>query len=241
MRWSKYVIPLVALVALVVTGGASAFAVSRGATNIVQPQPPAGSCHVRGSSPFNLPDPHCTPGALNPAVTQATIYRTICRVGYSSSVRPSTSVTGREKLASMRAYGLHQSPGNYEYDHLISLELGGAANDPRNLWPENGASPNPKDRVENSLHARVCAGSMTLASAQRIIALDWVTYYNQNFRPKPQPQPQPPAPVPPGPTDEGIVHPGAFCTPPGATGQTDRGTPMVCGPASDGRNRWHSA
>jgi hypothetical protein len=245
MRWFRYVIPLVALVALVVAGGASAFAVSHAGTNIVQSQPPAGSCHVRGSYPVNLPDPHCTPGALNPAVTQATIRRTICRAGYSSSIRPSTSVTGREKLASLRAYGLRQSPGSYEYDHLISLELGGAANDSRNLWPENGASPNPKDKVENSLHARVCAGSMTLAAAQRIIALDWVTYYNQNVKPTPRPTPPQPAPaqptVPPAPTDKGIVHPGAFCAPPGATGQTDLGTPMVCGPASDGRNRWHSA
>lgn len=38
----------------------------------------------------------------------------------------------------------------------------------------------------------------------------------------------------------GTVHPGAFCSPP-ATGVTEAGTPMVCGPAADGRNRWHHA
>ncbi|WP_073952614.1 PASTA domain-containing protein [Streptomyces kebangsaanensis] len=38
----------------------------------------------------------------------------------------------------------------------------------------------------------------------------------------------------------GTVHPGSFCSPPGATGVTKAGTPMVCGPGSDGRNRWHS-
>jgi hypothetical protein len=38
----------------------------------------------------------------------------------------------------------------------------------------------------------------------------------------------------------GTVHPGSFCSPPGATGVTAAGTPMVCGPGSDGRNRWHS-
>ena len=112
----------------------------------MQRQPPRGSCHVRGHDPFNTPDPRCTPGALNPAVTQTTIRQTICRSGYSSSIRPSTSVTGPEKLASMRAYGFHQGPGAYEYDHLISLEMGGAANDSRNLWPENGGSPNLKDK-----------------------------------------------------------------------------------------------
>jgi uncharacterized membrane protein YgcG len=39
----------------------------------------------------------------------------------------------------------------------------------------------------------------------------------------------------------GTVHPGSFCSPPGATGVTAAGTPMVCGPGSDGRNRWHSS
>ncbi|MET7699398.1 hypothetical protein [Streptomyces sp. NPDC005485] len=39
----------------------------------------------------------------------------------------------------------------------------------------------------------------------------------------------------------GTVHPGSFCSPQGATGVTTKGTPMVCGPGSDGRNRWHSA
>jgi hypothetical protein len=105
----------------------------------------------------------------------------------------------------MRAYGMRQGPGAYEYDHLISLELGGAANDSRNLWPENGASPNLKDKVENALHTRVCNGSMTLANAQRIIALDWVSYYNQNLIPKPKPVVLP-RPVTPS-------------HPPGATGQ----------------------
>ncbi len=38
----------------------------------------------------------------------------------------------------------------------------------------------------------------------------------------------------------GAVHPGAFCSPRGATGVTDHGTAMVCGPGSDGRDRWHS-
>ena len=51
----------------------------------------------------------------------------------------------------MAAYGDTGSLGDYEYDHFVPLELGGATNDPRNLWPEPGASPNPKDTVENDL------------------------------------------------------------------------------------------
>jgi hypothetical protein len=237
MKSARYVVPLVAVFALVIAGGASAFIVSHASSKVVQTQPPAGSCHERGQFPFNNPDLHCTPGALNPAVTQATIRTTICRSGYTSRIRPSTSVTGPEKLASIRAYGLHGSPRSYEYDHLISLELGGAANDSRNLWPEPGASPNLKDKVENYLHLRVCDGRMSLARAQSIVALSWVSFYNQNIKPKPTPPPPPP-PSTTSPPDEGVVHAGAFCSPEGATGHTSAGTAMVCEPASDGRDRW---
>jgi hypothetical protein len=237
---SKYVVVLAVVFAFVTVGGASAFVVSHASSHVVQPQPPPGSCHARGHSPFTMPDRNCTPGALNADVTQKTIGETICRHGYTASIRPSTSVTGPEKRASIRAYGFHQDASAYEYDHLISLELGGAANDSRNLWPENGASPNLKDKVENYLHTRVCDGRVSLARAQRVIALDWVSFYNQNLKPKPKPKPTPPS-GPSGPPDEGIVHPGAFCSPEGATGHTTAGTPMVCGPASDGRDRWHHA
>ena len=116
----KYLLPLVTALMLVLAGEASAFVVSHASSHDVQPQRSFGSCHVRGHYPFTMPDSHCTPGALNPAVTQATIHRTICRPGYSSSIRPSTSVTGPEKFGSMDAYGFFQGPGAYEYDHLLS-------------------------------------------------------------------------------------------------------------------------
>jgi hypothetical protein len=80
----------------------------------------------------------------------------------------------------MAAYTDSGSPGDYEYDHLVSLELGGAVNDPQNLWPEPEGSPNPKDRVENALHRMVCNGEMTLAQAQHIIATDWVSWANSH-------------------------------------------------------------
>jgi Excalibur calcium-binding domain len=141
----------------------------------VQPQEAPGSCHASGHGEFVMPDPHCTPGAVNPAVTQATINRTICVAGYAETIRPSESITEPEKLASMAAYGYSgRSPSDFEYDHLVSLELGGAVSDPRNLWPESGASPNPKDSVENALHHMVCDGQMLLAQAQHIIATDWL-------------------------------------------------------------------
>jgi hypothetical protein len=152
---------------------------SSASAHSLQRQPAAGSCAPRGRGLDELPDRRCTPGALNPEVTQATIGRTICKSGWTSTVRPPESITEPEKLASLRAYG--ESPASaYEYDHFVPLELGGAVNDPRNLWPEpdypstQGFYLNPKDRVETALRRRVCAGSVTLATAQREIAANWV-------------------------------------------------------------------
>jgi len=152
---------------------------SRVSAHHVQPQPPAGSCHARGHGLYSLPDPRCTPGAIDPAVTQSNLFSTICRSGYSQSVRPPESVTEAEKRGSLAAYGDDRPLHDYEYDHLVSLELGGARNDPRNLWPEPGASPNPKDSIEDRLHARVCDGAIKLAAAQLAIARNWITAYHR--------------------------------------------------------------
>jgi hypothetical protein len=73
--------------------------------------------------------------------------------------------------------------GDAEYDHLISLQLGGDPNDPRNLWIEPpsaghvaGKGPNnPKDSVETHLHTAICKGQVTLVAAQQAIAGDWTT------------------------------------------------------------------
>ena len=160
-------------------------AYSTASAHAVQRQPAAGHCHARGSGLDSRPDARCTPGALNPAVTQAKLSSTICRRGWTSAVRPPVSITEPEKLASMRAY---QSPGAasaFEYDHLVPLELGGAVNDARNLWPEpdyatrSGFFLNPKDRLEGALKRLVCAGAMTLSRAQRLIASDWVSAYGR--------------------------------------------------------------
>src|SRR5262249_32304563 len=107
----------------------------------VQTQPAPGSCNYRASGAYPLPDPRCTPGAINPLVTQANLATTICRHGYTASVRPPARVTDREKAASAAAYGYAGSLHTAEYDHLISLELGGDPNDPANLWVE------PNDRA----------------------------------------------------------------------------------------------
>jgi hypothetical protein len=150
----------------------------------VEQQPPAGSCHYRYDHDQPLPDPTCTPGAISPAVTQANLNTTICREGgYTSGVRPSSYVTGKEKSLNAASYGYTGSMRDAEYDHLISLQLGGDPNDPRNLWVEppspghvkNAGPNNPKDVVETELHTAVCKGTITLAQAQQAIATDWYT------------------------------------------------------------------
>jgi hypothetical protein len=133
----------------------------------------AGQCRIRAAADGQpLPDRACTPGAIDPAVTQANIRSTICTPGYTATVRPPAAQTDKWKKASEANYGVSGSAG--EYDHLVSLELGGA-NATSNLWPEPGSIPNPKDAVESRLHEEVCNGELTLATAQAAIASDWTT------------------------------------------------------------------
>ncbi|MDX6452355.1 MAG: hypothetical protein QOH16_2404 [Gaiellaceae bacterium] len=108
-----------------------------------------------------------TPGVLNPAVTQATIASTICRRGWTRTIRPPVEFTNALKRSQLRQYRMRGPPSAYQEDHLISLELGGNPADPRNLWPEAYPRASAVDQIENDLNHRVCTGSLTLAEAQR--------------------------------------------------------------------------
>jgi hypothetical protein len=159
--------------------------------------------------PF-VPDPAKTPGDSLEVTTAD-----ICMPGYSKKVRNVPIAVKRQVYAS---YGIRaHKPGEYEVDHLISLELGGS-NSIRNLWPQSFRTTpwnaHVKDALENELHRRVCAGTMELAKAQRIIAQNWVMGYRIYVNPtpppkaatrtrrrtrrprRPRPQPQAQAPVP---------------------------------------------
>ncbi|MCA1646922.1 MAG: hypothetical protein LC797_16165 [Chloroflexi bacterium] len=144
------------------------------------PRTKSSGCTSRGG----LPDPACTPGAIDPRVTSATTTATICTSGYTAKVRPPVSVTDRIKREQMIAYGLAGQPlSSFELDHLVSLELGGAPRDVANLWPEpwtGDANARQKDAVETHLKRAVCNGTMALAEAQRQIATDWLTVYKSN-------------------------------------------------------------
>lgn len=133
-----------------------------------------GECHVVATASGQVrPDPRCTPGAIDRAVTKENIDQTICKSGYTATVRPPVSITSKFKMKTKIWYGMPTNVAG-EYDHLIPLELGGSS-DTRNLWVEPGPIPNPKDKVENRLHKMVCAGSLSLIQAQEEIASDWTT------------------------------------------------------------------
>ncbi len=118
--------------------------------------------------------------AQAPDVTDATLESTVCRRGgYTSTVRPPTSITNSENRLAQAAYGQSDGPSAYELDHLVPLELGGTPNSAANLWPEPGSSPNPKDKLESALHDLLCAHRITLTAAQHMIATDWTTAYRQ--------------------------------------------------------------
>ena len=132
-----------------------------------------------------LPNRARTPGAVNPAVTQATIHATICLTGYTKTIRPSSSYTTalkRTQLSSGYSYRGDLLTSDYEEDHLISLELGGAPASTMNLWPEPYAAAEGarvKDKVENRLHDLVCSGALSLRTAQRAIATNWWAAYQR--------------------------------------------------------------
>jgi hypothetical protein len=123
--------------------------------------------HKRGSKSAIRASAALTPGALNPYVTQANIHSTICVHGWTATVRPPVDYTNALKLKQMRQYGEAGLPSAFQEDHLISLELGGAPRDPRNLWPEPRPRADEVDRIENELNAKVCSGALSLADAQR--------------------------------------------------------------------------
>lgn len=140
------------------------------------------------------PDRRVTPGAVNPAVTQETVHSTICRAGWTATVRPPVSYTRRVKDQLLARQGMAAAGGaGYELDHLIPLELGGdpgytrgPAGPPANLWLEPWAGPagaHGKDHLEDLLHRQVCTGRVLLRAAQQGIGIDWYGTWLKAGRP----------------------------------------------------------
>jgi len=143
------------------------------------------TCKTRISNCFPIPDPDCTPGAIDPTVTldvlRNTEFRTRC-------VRDHVT-TAHKKATTYASYNIaHPSPNTganqtCELDHLISLELGGA-DTLDNIWPQCGPAGatlskrffKQKDTVENFLARQVRDGKIDLKEAQKGIATDWTQF-----------------------------------------------------------------
>lgn len=128
-----------------------------------------------------LPDPVKTPGDVLTSDPNV-----ICRPGYTKTVR---DVPQQVKEAVYREYGItSRANGEYEVDHLVSLELGGS-NSIRNLWPESyktqPLNAHVKDQIENKLHDLACAGKITFPQAQQAIAHNWEAAYVKYLGPLP--------------------------------------------------------
>jgi hypothetical protein len=174
MRIASIVLPVILAAALSACGGPAGPPVP----DLSQPESalptvPAHCASRQAADGQPLPDPTCTPGAVDAAIRPPKLGATICRRGWTATVRPPLTYTEPLKRALMVSYGATDPIGDYELDHLVPLELGGDPRAVANLWPEPGASPNLKDTVELAANHAVCGGRMSLQHAQRGFESDW--------------------------------------------------------------------
>ncbi len=152
--------------------------------------PPSPGASAASTWPvgWTLPNRSLTPGALATGYTVADICPHVNPA--LEAARPSAT----EVRQVYQRYGItSHHPGQFEADHLVPIELLGAPDDPRNMWPEPNDTPAPdaihaehlspafvhnsKDILEDVLHRDVCDGSVPLAAAQQAIASDWRKAY----------------------------------------------------------------
>jgi hypothetical protein len=147
--------------------------------------PPDHTCKPRIKNGLPLPDPTCSPGAINPTLTLAVLKTK----GFTTKCVRDQASSPHEKQQTYAWYKIKKPANNSgqtqtcELDHIISLELGGA-DTVDNLWPQCGPSKaalnkrffKQKDAVENFLNREVKAGRMKLADAQHGIAEDWTQF-----------------------------------------------------------------
>ncbi len=145
-----------------------------------------GSCHVRiATNGMQLPDPLCTPGAVNPTITADVLRDPDFR---TAEERDDLTTEGRKKVV-YSWYGIPEPADNEgphqvcELDHLVSIGLGGS-DALENIWPQCGPPDVPvgqrefkvKDaHAELSLMRDVKAGA-DLPTIQKRIAQDWTQF-----------------------------------------------------------------
>ena len=157
--------------------------------------PPSQSCTTHTSNGFPVPDPNCTPGAVNPTLT----IEVLRDRSFTTRCIRDAATQEEEKATTYGWYNLPHPSNNSgenqtcELDHLISLELGGA-DTLDNIWPQCGPSGvvlpqrffKEKDMVENFLAMQVREGRMDLSEAQKGIATDWTQFLAEARRACPE-------------------------------------------------------
>ncbi len=114
-------------------------------------------------------------GDVTPGVVLTSSVADVCTAGWAGKHRH--GLTAAQKATVLKAYGYPAGQKVAEWDHLVSLELGGG-NGPENIWPQlSDPDQQRKGKLENALHAAVCPpgpGKLPLAVAQDHIRHFWL-------------------------------------------------------------------
>ena len=101
--------------------------------------PPTGTCKPLIKNGLPIPDPDCSPGAVNPTLTLTVLQAK----GFTTKCVRDQASSASEKQKTYTWYNIKKPAHNSgstqvcELDHIISLELGGA-DTLENLWPQCG-------------------------------------------------------------------------------------------------------
>jgi len=150
--------------------------------------PSAGGCTPKESNGHPIPDPTCSPGAVNPTLT----LKVLKTKGFTTKCVRDQASSKKQKERTYAFYGIKKPANNSgktqtcELDHIISLQLGGA-DTLENLWPQCGPPRTAlakrhfklKDDVENFLARQIKAGKIGLSEAQNGIAEDWTQFLDE--------------------------------------------------------------
>jgi hypothetical protein len=126
---------------------------------------------------------------LTPGIVTNVPLNILIQPGYTHKVRNVSAST--KKAVFVRYFGyVPKAPGDYEIDHLISLELGGS-NSISNLWPQSYLTfpynSKVKDHLEDWMAASIrhvtttnsMVASNLLFQYQQEIATNWIVAYEK--------------------------------------------------------------
>jgi hypothetical protein len=132
----------------------------------------------------SLPDMTLSPGDVRTTDTAV-----VC--DKSQSTKSIRNVSGSTRQRIFTVYGLANKRDKWcnteqgcEVDHIVPLELGGSNRD-INLFVQAYSgivwNAHVKDKLENEVHKRVCAGRLDLVESQKRMSTDWIAFYKDIF------------------------------------------------------------